>query len=95
MMEGNRGFVEGRAISFKDSLKMLKEMRAENQEPLATVLYCADSRVPAELVFDRSNRRLFVTRVEGNIASSEIIAGLEYEDAVLGTNVITVLVRSD
>ncbi|MDE1930622.1 MAG: carbonic anhydrase [Alphaproteobacteria bacterium] len=91
MMEGNKRFVEGRMTSFNDDLKMLKAKTAEKQEPFAALLSCADSRVPVELAFDQTIGHLFVTRVAGNIASSEIIASLEYGVAVLGTKAIMVL----
>ncbi|MGB8183214.1 MAG: carbonic anhydrase [Stellaceae bacterium] len=91
MMEGNRRFVEGLMTSFNDDLKMLKEKTAEKQEPFAALLSCADSRVPVELIFDQTIGHLFVTRVAGNVASSEIIASLEYGVAVLGTKAIMVL----
>jgi len=91
MMEGNRRFVEGRMTSFNDDLKMLKAKTAEKQEPFAALLSCADSRVPVELIFDQTIGHLFVTRVAGNVASSEIIASLEYGVAVLGTKAIMVL----
>ena len=91
MMVGNRRFVEGRMTSFDDDLKMLKAKTAEKQEPFAALLSCADSRVPVELVFDQTIGHLFVARVAGNVASSEIIASLEYGVAVLGTKAIMVL----
>jgi len=47
--------------------------------------------VPVELIFDQSIGHLFVTRVAGNIATSAIIASLEYGVAVLGTSAIIVL----
>lgn len=55
------------------------------------VLSCADSRVPIELVFDQSIGHIFVTRIAGNIATSEIIASLEYRAGVLGIKVIVVM----
>lgn len=95
MMEGNRRFVEGRMTSFDDDLKMLKAKTAEKQEPFGALLSCADSRVPVEIAFDQSIGHLFVTRVAGNVASSEIIASLEYGVAVLGTKAIMVLGHAD
>ncbi len=77
--------------SFNDDLKALKAKTFEKQEPFGAVLSCADSRVPIELIFDQSIGRLFVTRVAGNVASSEIIASLEYGVAVLGTKAIIVM----
>jgi carbonic anhydrase len=94
LSEGNRRFVEGRMTAFDEDLAILKQKTAGKQEPFAAVLSCADSRVPVELVFDQSIGHLFVTRVAGNVASSEVIASLEYGAAVLGTKMIMVLGHS-
>jgi carbonic anhydrase len=91
MSEGNARFVAGTMTSFDDDLKILKQKTVEKQEPFAAVLSCADSRVPAELIFDQTIGHIFVTRVAGNIATSELIASLEYGVAVLGTKAIMVI----
>jgi carbonic anhydrase len=91
LVDGNSRFVEGRMTSFEDDFSILKAKTVEKQEPFAAVLSCADSRVPVELLFDQSIGHLFVTRVAGNIATSEMIASLEYGAAVLGTKAIIVL----
>jgi carbonic anhydrase len=91
LMNGNQRFTSGRLTAFDEDLGMLKQNTAEKQEPFAAVLSCADSRVPVELVFDQSIGHIFVTRVAGNVVTSEIIASLEYGAAVLGTKVILVM----
>jgi carbonic anhydrase len=91
LLDGNKRFVEKRLTSFDEDLAILKQNTVEKQEPFAAVLSCADSRVPVELVFDQSIGHLFVVRVAGNVATSEMIASLEYGAAVLGTKVIMVM----
>jgi carbonic anhydrase len=91
LMDGNRRFVERRLTSFQEDMDMLRQNTAEKQEPFASVLACADSRVPVEVVFDQSIGHVFVNRIAGNIATSEIIASVEYGAAVLGTSVFMVL----
>jgi carbonic anhydrase len=91
LMAGNERFVTRRITSDAEDLAILKQNNAEKQEPFAAVLSCADSRVPVELVFDQTIGHIFVTRVAGNVATSEIIASLEYGAAVLGTKVILVM----
>jgi len=91
LIDGNRRFSEGRMTSFSEDIELLKAKTVEKQEPFAAVLSCADSRVPVELIFDQSIGHVFVTRVAGNIATSAIIASLEYGAAVLGTSAIVVL----
>ena len=91
LMDGNQRFVERRLTAYKEDLAILKQNTAEKQEPFASVLSCADSRVPIELLFDQSIGHVFVNRVAGNIATSEIIASIEYGVAVLGTRILMVL----
>jgi carbonic anhydrase len=91
LIDGNRRFAEGRLTSFTEDLDILKAKTVDKQEPFAAVLSCADSRVPVELIFDQSIGHVFVTRVAGNIATTPIIASLEFGVAVLGTKAILVL----
>jgi len=94
LMDGNRRFVTERLTSCEHDLAILKQHTIDKQEPFAAVLSCADSRVPVELVFDQTIGHIFVTRVAGNVATSEIIASLEYGAVALGAKVIVVLGHS-
>ena len=91
LVDGNKRFTSVRLTACEQDLAILKQNTIEKQEPFAAVLSCADSRVPIELVFDQSIGHIFVTRIAGNIATSEIIASLEYGAGVLGTKVILVM----
>src|SRR3954454_4797269 len=94
LLHGNKRFVAVRMRSFELDLAILRNHTSELQQPFAAVLACADSRVPVELVFDQPLGQIFVTRVAGNIASSEIIASLEYGAKVLGVKAILVMGHS-
>ncbi len=94
LMSGNERFVARKLKFFEEDLAVLQQNTVEKQEPFACVLSCADSRVPVELLFDQSIGHVFVNRVAGNIATSEIIASIEYGIAVLGTRVLMVLGHS-
>jgi carbonic anhydrase len=61
------------------------------QHPHATVLACADSRVPPEIVFDQGLGDLFVVRVAGNIAADDELASIEYAAEHLSVPVVVVL----
>jgi carbonic anhydrase len=91
LVEGNRRFVDRKLTFYQEDLTILQQNTAEKQEPFASVLSCADSRVPVELLFDQSIGHVFVNRVAGNIVTTEILASIEYGAAVLGTKVIMVL----
>jgi Carbonic anhydrase len=91
LMDGNKRFTAQALTSCDHDLAILKQHTIEKQEPFAAVLSCADSRVPIELVFDQTIGHIFVTRIAGNIGTSEIIASLEYGAGVLGTKAILVM----
>ena len=95
LMDGNQRFVDGKMTAYDHDLEMLQKHTAEKQEPFASVLSCADSRVPVELIFDQSIGHVFVNRVAGNIVTTEIMASIEYGAAVLGTRVIMVLAHGN
>ena len=91
LLEGNKRYIAQRLTSFDEDLSILRQKTVEKQQPFAAVLSCADSRVPVEIAFDQTIGHIFVNRVAGNLATSEIIASLEYGAAVLGTKAILVL----
>ena len=68
---------------------------AAGQNPFAIILGCADSRVPAELVFDQGLGDLFVIRVAGNVAAPTQLGSIEYAAATFGTPLIVVLGHSN
>jgi carbonic anhydrase len=51
LLEGNQRFVQHRPLYPNQSATRLKEV-AQAQHPFATILSCADSRVPPEILFD-------------------------------------------
>jgi carbonic anhydrase len=68
---------------------------ATGQEPLAIILGCSDSRVPAELVFDQGLGDLFVIRVAGNIVAPSQVGSVEFAAARYGTRLVVVLGHSN
>ena len=90
LIDGNRRFAEGKTISSNRDMSRVREV-ANGQKPFAAFLGCADSRVPIEIVFDQGFGDLFVTRIAGNVASSENIGSLEFGTKILGAKVLYVL----
>jgi len=90
LVDGNNRFVERRRMHPNQTLERLVEV-AEGQRPFAAILGCADSRVPAEVIFDQGLGDIFVVRVAGNIATTEEIASQEFGTLVLGAKVLMVL----
>jgi carbonic anhydrase len=88
--EGNQRFVENKRKFPDQDWKEIVAVAPE-QKPFAAILGCADSRVPAEIVFDRGFGDIFVCRVAGNVATPEEIGSLEFAVVVLGVKVILVL----
>src|SRR5947207_7593988 len=89
LMDGNRAYVAGK-ITF-DHLGDLRHHSADHQNPPVTVLSCSDSRVPPELIFNRSIDQLFVIRVAGNVAADFELASIEFAIANGYTKMIVVM----
>jgi len=89
LMEGNKVYVAGHEKF--DDIVTLREHTAAHQSPPVTILSCSDSRVPAELVFDKTINSLFVVRVAGNVAGPYEIASIEYAIANGYTKMIIVM----
>jgi carbonic anhydrase len=88
--QGNKRFSQQKVKQPNRGSFRLREV-AKKQKPFAAILGCADSRVPAEILFDQGLGDLFVVRVAGNVATPEEIGSLEYGTLVLGAKVILVL----
>jgi carbonic anhydrase len=90
LLEGNERFVKAKRRNPNQTQSRLVEV-AKGQKPFASILGCADSRVPSEIVFDQGLGDLFVCRIAGNIATTQQIGSLEFGSLVLGTKVIMVM----
>ena len=64
------------------------------QQPLAILLGCSDSRVPAEIIFDQGLGQLFVIRVAGNIVAPSLIGSVEFAASLFSTRLVVVLGHS-
>lgn len=52
---------------------------------------CSDSRLAAEIIFDRGLGDLFVVRTAGHVAGAEVLGSVEYGVNVLGAPLVVVL----
>ena len=91
LIAGNERFVAGKPERPNSSLDRVHSTAKNGQAPFATILSCADSRVPVETVFDRGVGDLFVVRVAGNVADPGTLGSIEYAAEHLGTPVVVVL----
>src|SRR5450755_2236371 len=89
LMQGNARYVDG--LSRRHDFKHEREALTGGQNPYASILSCADSRIAPEYAFDSGRGDLFVCRVAGNFANDDTVASLEYGVAVLNSPLILVL----
>ena len=90
LIDGNKRFVEKKRLYPNQDWMRITAV-AQSQAPFACILGCADSRVPAEIIFDRGFGDIFVDRVAGNVATPEEIGSQEFGTLELGAKVILVL----
>jgi carbonic anhydrase len=91
LKEGNGRYVDGKLQHPHQDRARRALTTAQGQHPLATVLTCSDSRVPAEIIFDQGIGDIFVVRVAGNVAATDEIGSIEYAVDHLATPVVVVM----
>jgi carbonic anhydrase len=90
LMAGNRRFVAGASRHMHTDRKW-REQIAAAQHPWVTVIGCADSRVPPELLFDQGFGDMFVVRIAGQAVDDGLLGSFQYAGLHLHTPLCVVL----
>ncbi len=90
LLDGNERFVRGHAEHPHQGADR-RVAAADGQQPFAVLFGCSDSRVAAEIVFDRGIGDLFVVRTAGHLVGAEVLASVDFAVAVLATPLVVVL----
>jgi carbonic anhydrase len=90
LLDGNRRYVSAR-LENAGELALQRAACAAEQNPIAVVLGCSDSRVPPSMIFDQGPGGLFTTRVAGNVADDAVLASIEYAVVQLQVPLVVVL----
>lgn len=91
---GNERYVGNPELCSAD-LAQTRTAVVAGQAPWATIISCADSRVPPELIFGgKGVGELFVARNAGNLVDTATLGTVEYGAAVLGSPLIVVLAHT-
>jgi carbonic anhydrase len=94
LKSGNERFVSNPELCSVDLAKSRSAV-AEHQAPWATIVGCADSRVPPELIFGGQGvGELFIARDAGNLLNIGTLGTIEYGAAVLGSPLIVILAHT-
>ncbi|WP_030767777.1 carbonic anhydrase [Streptomyces sp. NRRL F-2664] len=90
LLGGNQRFVAGTPEHpNQDAARRTETVPAQN--PFAVIFGCSDSRLAAEIIFDRGLGDLFVVRTAGHVAGPEVLGSIEYGASVLGAPLVVVL----
>ena len=90
LIYGNKRFAHDKSIKPRQTDEDLKNNEL-GQKPFATIIGCADSRVPNEIIFDQGVGDLFITRTAGQVMAEASYGTIEYGTEVLRTRLIVVL----
>jgi len=90
LVAGNRRFAAGRPRHPHQDPAHRQSLVA-GQHPFACVLGCADSRVPAEILFDQGLGDLFSVRAVGEVLDDSVVGSIEYAVEHLHVPAVVVL----
>ncbi|MFT4215526.1 MAG: carbonic anhydrase [Microbacterium sp.] len=94
MRRGNARFVAGEPLHPRQDVERRARL-AHAQTPGAVLFGCSDSRLAAEIIFDKGLGDLFVVRNAGQVVSDSAIASIEYAVAILDVSLIIVLAHDE
>jgi carbonic anhydrase len=90
LLAGNERFAAGRPLHPNQDAAHRVDTAA-GQAPFAVVLGCSDSRVAAEIIFDRGIGDLFVVRTAGHLLGTDALASVEFAVHGLRTPLVVIL----
>ncbi|GIL30959.1 carbonic anhydrase [Actinocatenispora comari] len=90
LLAGNQRFVVG-TPEHPNQDAARRAQTAQGQHPCAVVFGCSDSRLAAEIIFDRGLGDLFVVRTAGQVISPEVLGSIEYGVELLDCPLVVVL----
>src|SRR6478752_2791844 len=90
LLAGNGRFVAG-TPQHPNQDAARRAQTAPSQTPFAVLFGCSDSRLAAEIIFDRGLGDLFVVRTAGHVLGPEVLGSIEYGVSVLGAPLVVVL----
>jgi len=91
LMDGNERYAESKMTACGQTTKETREILAKGQRPYAIILSCSDSRVPPEIIFDKTLGEIFVIRVAGNVPGPIVMGSIEYAAEEFDSPLIMVL----
>jgi carbonic anhydrase len=97
LIAGNHLFMSGQSAGSHRNLdrRELAAHSAQGDYAQATILSCADSRVPVELLFNSGIMDLFVIRIAGNVCQADEVGTIEFGISHVHTPLLVVLGHSD
>lgn len=90
LLAGNQRFVTG-ASEHPNQDAARRAETAPSQQPFAVLFGCSDSRLAAEIIFDRGLGDLFVVRTAGHVMGPEVLGSIEFGVEVLGCPLVVIL----
>ena len=90
LLAGNRRFIAGTQEHPNQDAARRTQIAPE-QRPFAVLFGCSDSRLAAEIIFDRGLGDLFVVRTAGHVMDPAVLGSIEYGVSVLGCPLVVVL----
>lgn len=90
LARGNERFVAGEHYHPNQDAAR-RDSLTQGQTPIAVFFGCADSRVAAEIIFDRGLGDLFVVRTAGHVIDPGVLGSIEFGVGLLDIPLVVIL----
>ena len=89
LVDGNARYINDKLHTKDRSIVLAKN--AKSQHPFAFIFNCVDSRSVPDYLFDQAPGNVFVGRIAGNVADSDVLGSMEFATKVAGAKLILVM----
>lgn len=90
LKKGNQRYLSGTTVTYNQH-ELGKLTGKKGQAPYAFIFSCVDSRSIPEVVFDQPLGALFVSRIAGNVISTDVLGSMEFATKYAGTKLVVIM----
>lgn len=90
LKQGNKRYQSGQSEKY-DQRQLSKQAAQKGQAPLAFVFSCVDSRSVPDVIFDQPVGSMFVSRIAGNVVSTDVLGSMEFATKYAGTKLVVIM----
>ncbi|MDF1797301.1 MAG: carbonic anhydrase [Coxiellaceae bacterium] len=90
LKQGNHRYTYGATVKYNQ--RQISQLASKKgQAPYAFIFSCVDSRSVPEVIFDQPVGAMFVSRIAGNVISTDVLGSMEFATKYAGSKLVVIM----